>query len=98
MFGGKFADGALRTKAGRVGGTDRVGLWLAPGFLDSLTPGRVPEFEEIEAEVKAQWEANQRAEFKQEAYRVMREKYEVVLPEKSFSETGANRGNGEVGK
>ena len=49
-------------------------------FVDSLTVGRISLFEEIENEVKAQWTANQRAEFKEAAYEVMREKYEVILP------------------
>ncbi|WP_241301456.1 peptidyl-prolyl cis-trans isomerase [Microbulbifer elongatus] len=68
----------------------RDNIWAGPiqsGFgwhlihIDSLTPARMPEFEEVFAEVKADWTANQRDVFKQAAYQAMREKYEVVLPE-----------------
>ena len=45
-----------------------------------MTPGRVPAFEEIEPEVKAEWIADQRAEIKRQAFEAIRTRYEVVLP------------------
>ncbi len=43
-------------------------------------PGRVPAFEEVETEVKAEWIADQRAETRRRAYEAMRARYEIVLP------------------
>jgi parvulin-like peptidyl-prolyl isomerase len=80
VFGGKFAQALFEQKPGAWSGPVESGFGWHLVFIESLTPGRVPEFEEIEAEVKAEWMANQRAEFKREAYEVMRAKYEVVLP------------------
>ena len=49
-------------------------------FVDSLMPGRVPEFVEVESEVKSEWIKDQRAEFKRKAYEAMKARYEIVLP------------------
>lgn len=66
-----------------------VGAWSGPiesGFgwhlvwIDELTPGRVPPFDEIEPEVKRAWLAERREELKRVAYQAMRERYTVVLP------------------
>jgi peptidyl-prolyl cis-trans isomerase C len=46
----------------------------------SLIPGRVPAFEEVEAEVKTAWLAEQKARAWQKAYLDMRAKYTVLLP------------------
>jgi peptidyl-prolyl cis-trans isomerase C len=40
----------------------------------------VPAFEEVEPEVKAEWVADQRAEFKGRAFEAMKARYEIVLP------------------
>lgn len=89
-FGPKFARSLFGQKAGAWTGPIESGYGWHLAFIDSLTPGRVPEFEEVEAEVKTQWEAKQRKEFKAEAYRVMREKYEVVLPKNKPGDSGGN--------
>lgn len=49
--------------------------------IDSLTPGRVPQFEEVERDVKAAWIAEQRAEYWNKSYEAMRKKYTVFLPQ-----------------
>ncbi|WP_105101792.1 peptidyl-prolyl cis-trans isomerase [Microbulbifer pacificus] len=49
-------------------------------YIDSIVPSRIPEFEEVSAEIKADWFAHQRESFKRTAYELMRAKYEVVLP------------------
>lgn len=87
VFGDKFAKALFQLKPGAWSGPIESGFGWHLIFIDSLTPGHVPEFEEIEGEVKAQWTANQRAEFKRQAYDVMRAKYEVVLPLSSHSAT-----------
>jgi peptidyl-prolyl cis-trans isomerase C len=65
------------------------GVWIGPiesglgwhlVFIDSITPGRVPQFDEIEPDVKAEWINAQRAEAKRKMFAAMRARYEVVLP------------------
>ncbi|MDG4562576.1 MAG: hypothetical protein P9E88_14915, partial [Candidatus Competibacter sp.] len=45
-----------------------------------VIPGRVPDFEEIEADVKTAWLGEQKALAWDKAYREMRAKYTVLLP------------------
>ena len=61
--------GAVPARAGRVAGADRVGLRLALVWVDSIEPGRVPAFEEVEAAVKAAWLAEQQADAWQQGVR-----------------------------
>ncbi|MDG4561976.1 MAG: hypothetical protein P9E88_11855, partial [Candidatus Competibacter sp.] len=49
-------------------------------FVDTVIPGRVPDFEEIEADVKTAWFGEQKALAWDKAYREMRAKYTVLLP------------------
>jgi peptidyl-prolyl cis-trans isomerase C len=49
-------------------------------FVDTLISGRVPVFEEVEADVKKAWLAEQKAQAWQKAYQGMRAKYTVLLP------------------
>ena len=50
-------------------------------WVDSITPGRTPKFEELEiSEIKSQWLSAQRAETKRELFAAMRARYEIVLP------------------
>ncbi len=67
----------------------RPGVWTGPiesgygwhlVFLDSLKPARVPEFEEVEPEVKTAWLGARKAAAWDDAYRKMRSKYELLLP------------------
>jgi len=79
-FGGLFATAVFALPAGQWSGPVQSGFGWHLVFVDSLTAARIPLFEEVESEVRAQWTANQRAEFKQTAYQFMREKYEVIHP------------------
>jgi peptidyl-prolyl cis-trans isomerase C len=60
---------------------------LASGFgwhlvwVESLTPGRLPGFEEVEQEVKNEWVAEQRAAARRKAFETMKTRYEVILPQ-----------------
>jgi hypothetical protein len=49
-------------------------------FVDTLIPGRVPAFEEVEADVKTAWLAERKAQAWQRAYEGIRAKYTVLLP------------------
>ena len=49
-------------------------------FVDTVIPGRVPAFEEIEPDVKTAWLGEQKAQAWEKAYKAMRAKYTVLLP------------------
>src|SRR5262250_1252290 len=49
-------------------------------FVDSVIPGRIPAFEEVEPDVKTAWLADQKAKTIETAYKAMRAKYIVLLP------------------
>lgn len=80
VFGAQFAQALPGLKAGSWQGPVESGLGWHLVFIESTTPSRVPEFEEIESEVKADWIAAGRAEAKRRAFEAMRARYEVVLP------------------
>jgi len=82
VFGSQFAQVLFQLKTGAWSGPVESGLGWHLVFIESVTPGRVPAFEEIEVDVKAEWIAVQRAESKRKAFEAMRARYEVVLPEK----------------
>ncbi len=89
VFGSKFAQTLFQLKTGAWSGPVESGLGWHLVFIESVTPGRVPAFEEIEADVKAEWIAVQRAESKRKAFEAMRARYEVILPQASAD--GATR-------
>jgi peptidyl-prolyl cis-trans isomerase C len=79
-FGGKFERSVFELKPGSWLGPLESGFGWHLVFVDSLTPGRVPEFAEVESEVKSEWIKDQRAEFKRKACEAMKARYEIVLP------------------
>ena len=67
----------------------RPGSWQGPiesgfgwhlVFVDTVIPGRVPAFEEIEADVRTAWLGEQKALAWEKSYKEMRAKYTVLLP------------------
>jgi hypothetical protein len=80
LFGPRFAKALLRQKPGSWQGPIESGYGWHLVWVDSVTPTRVPAFEEVEADVRAEWMAAQRAEVKAKAYEAMRKRYEVILP------------------
>ena len=49
-------------------------------FVDTVIPGRMPAFEEIEPDVKTAWLGEQKELAWRKAYEAMRAKYTVLLP------------------
>jgi peptidyl-prolyl cis-trans isomerase C len=49
-------------------------------YIDTVVPGRIPAFEEIEPDVKTAWLGIQKEQARRKAYEAMRAKYTVVLP------------------
>jgi peptidyl-prolyl cis-trans isomerase C len=80
VFGTAFSQSLSGLTPGAWRGPIESGLGWHLVFIDSITPGRVPQFDEIEPEVKAEWINAQRAEAKRKMFAAMRARYEVVLP------------------
>ncbi len=79
-FGPPFARELFAQKPGVWTGPIESGYGWHLVFLESLTPERVPAFEEVEPEVKTAWLGAQKTAGWEEAYKKMRAKYEVLLP------------------
>ncbi|MBS0321755.1 MAG: peptidyl-prolyl cis-trans isomerase [Proteobacteria bacterium] len=80
QFGPGFAQALFKLKPGEWTGPIESGYGWHLVYIDSLTPGRIPSFEEIEPDVKLGWMSAKREEVRARMYADMRAKYEVVLP------------------
>ena len=80
-FGPPFARALMATKQGAWIGPIQSGYGWHLVFIESVTPERVPDFDEIEPDVKAAWIEDRREEVRARMYKDMRARYEVVLPE-----------------
>ena len=82
VFGTKFAQALSQLKvAASWKGPIESGFGWHLVWVDSLTSGRVPDFEEVEQEVKNEWMAEQRTEARRKAFETMKTRYEIILPE-----------------
>jgi peptidyl-prolyl cis-trans isomerase C len=79
-FGPPFAQAVERLSPGSWQGPIESGFGWHLVFVDTLIPGRIPEFEEIEPDVKTAWLGEQKALAWDKAYKAMRSKYTVFLP------------------
>ncbi|MBK6738188.1 MAG: peptidyl-prolyl cis-trans isomerase [Haliea sp.] len=79
-FGPQFALSVADLTEGSWQGPIESGFGWHLVFVDTTTPGRIPDFEEVEADVKAAWLAEQKVLAWDKAYRAMRAKYKVLLP------------------
>ena len=61
-------------------------------FVDTVIPGRIPAFEEMEPDVKTAWLGEQKQTAWQKAYAEMRAKYTVLLPAPSDKEVAQSAG------
>jgi hypothetical protein len=80
VFGAKFTRSLFQITPGSWQGPIESGFGWHLVWVDSMTPARVPAFEEMEPEVRTAWVAEQRVEFKRQAFDAMKARYEVVLP------------------
>jgi peptidyl-prolyl cis-trans isomerase C len=83
LFGLNFAQDIAGLKPRSWQGPIESGYGWHLVFIDTVVPGRLPAFEEIEPEIKAEWIEDQRLEAKRKAYETMRARYQVVTPEKA---------------
>ena len=81
VFGSQFAAAVDKVQPGSWQGPIESGLGWHLVFVTSMTLGRVPAYDEIEANIKAGWIYEQRAEARQRAFEAMKAHYEIHLPE-----------------
>jgi hypothetical protein len=79
-FGAEFASAVLKLTPGSWQGPVESGYGWHLVFVDSVIPGRIPAFEEMEEDVKGAWLSDQKRDAWQRAYEQMRAKYAVLLP------------------
>jgi hypothetical protein len=79
-FGPQFAVALEKLKPGSWQGPIESGYGWHLVFVDTVIPGRLPTFQEMEPDVKTAWLAEQKATAWQKAYAEMRGKYAVLLP------------------
>jgi parvulin-like peptidyl-prolyl isomerase len=79
-FGPPFARALEQLPTGSWQGPVQSGFGWHLVFVDTVIPGRIPAFEEIEPDVKTAWLAEQKALAWEKAYKEMRAKYAVLLP------------------
>ena len=79
-FGPQFAQAVEKLPTGSWQGPIESGYGWHLVFVDSVIPGRVPAFEEVENEVKTAWLGEQKTRGWEKAYEEMRAKYTVLLP------------------
>ena len=80
-FGPQFAQALFKLKPGSWQGPIESGYGWHLVFVESVTPGRTPEFEEVESDVKTAWLNEQKEQAWPKAYQEMRAKYTVLLPQ-----------------
>lgn len=78
-FGPGFARSLFMLKPGSWQGPIESGYGWHLVFIETLTPARVPEFEEVEADVRTQYVSAQREETKRRMYEEMKSHYEIVV-------------------
>ena len=93
-FGPDFAQSVLKLTPGSWQGPLDSGYGWHLVFVDAITPGRIPAFEEVESDVKTAWLGEQKAVAWQRAYDDMRAKYTVLLPVPSDSVTASATDSG----
>jgi len=79
-FGPQFALAVAKLAPGSWQGPIESGFGWHLVFVDTVIPGRVPAFEEVEPDVKTEWLAEQKTLAWQKTYKEMRAKYTVLLP------------------
>ena len=79
-FGPQFAVVLEKLKPGSWQGPVESGYGWHLVYIDTVIPGRIPAFEEMEPDVKTAWLAEQKSTAWQKAYKKMRDKYTLLLP------------------
>jgi len=80
QFGPGFAKSLQQHAVGAWSGPIESGYGWHLVFIEELTPGRSPAFDEVADEVQQAWITEQREQAKRKAYEEMTKRYEVLLP------------------
>jgi len=81
VFGIKFSEKLFTLTPGSWQGPVESGLGWHLVWVESITPGRVPAFEEVDPEqVKSEWTTERREETKRKTFDAIKQRYEIVLP------------------
>jgi peptidyl-prolyl cis-trans isomerase C len=97
-FGPQFAVALEKLKPGSWQGPIESGYGWHLVFVDTVIPGRIPAFEEIEPDVKTAWLGEQKSTAWQKAYTDMRAKYTIMLPAPPSEAAKAPSSNAPVRK
>lgn len=79
-FGPPFALAVAKLAPGSWQGPIESGFGWHLVFVDTVIPGRVPTFDEVEADVRTAWLGEQKALAWEKSYKEMRANYTVLLP------------------
>ena len=79
-FGPQFTEAVEKLTTGSWQGPIESGFGWHLVFVDTVVPGRVPVFEEIESDVKTAWLNEQKAIAWQKTYEDLSAKYTILLP------------------
>lgn len=78
-FGPQFAQAVAKLPTGSWQGPIESGFGWHLVFVDTAIPGRVPDFEEVEPDVKTAWLGEQKVLAWEKTYKEMRARYTVLL-------------------
>jgi hypothetical protein len=81
IFGTSFAQALPGLETGKWHGPIESGLGWHLVWVESIIPGRIPTFEEVEATVMSEWIEEQRNDGKRKMFDHIRARYEIVMPE-----------------
>jgi len=90
-FGPQFAQAVAKLTPGSWQGPIESGFGWHLVFVDTVIPGRVPAFDEVEPDVKTAWLNEQKARSWQKTYEELRAKYTVLLPAPDEGANAAGR-------
>ncbi len=79
QFGGDFAEQLFDVPPGEWAGPTESGYGLHLVLVERKTPGRRPELAEVRDQVVREWQVDQRRLANEAFYRVLLERYEVVI-------------------
>ena len=86
-FGPQFVVALEKLRPGSWQGPIESGYGWHLVYVDTVIPGRIAAFEEIETDAKTAWLGEQKQHAWQKAYQEMRAKYTVLLPGPSEEQT-----------
>jgi hypothetical protein len=95
VYGTNFADSVLGVTAGKWAGPVESPYGLHLVFVSEITKFSLPTLDQVRENVERDWHAARRRDAKQQMYRVLREKYKIIidLPEWAQPDSISASGN-----